>query len=111
MPTLNEKFERLCKRIDALEGEGAPSKRDLSRFRLWVVELGFPALLYALGFAMTGYLNFWLGLCVMTIAAVFIVFDFWFRNNARSHLFRISSIALTTGIYGFVLGVFLWWLH
>jgi hypothetical protein len=53
----------------------------LSEARSWIILLGLPALLVGLGVTMTGYLNFWLGVCLAFFAICYIAYEWWFFSK------------------------------
>ena len=63
--------------------------------RTWAVQFGVPGLVLAIGFAMTGYANFWLGVVIMTLAVAALATDFWFKHPEMATAARVtkSSIA------------------
>src|SRR5882724_95877 len=72
--------------------------------RSWVVAWGVPALILAVGFAMTGFVNFWLGIALMALAVTAMSFDLWFKHQNWELKAKIRSIvALWIGYL-----VFLW---
>jgi hypothetical protein len=58
------------------------------------------ALILAMGFAMTGYVNFYLGVSIMTLAIVAITVNLWLRTEGISNNIRGGSVIAIIGLYG-----------
>jgi hypothetical protein len=57
----------------------------------WMVAYGLTALLLALGFAMTGYINFWLGVAAMAGGVCILMADIWLRHKYWTRTQRIGG--------------------
>jgi hypothetical protein len=56
-------------------------RADTDSISAWLVAYGLPGLLFVVGFAMTGYLDFWFGVSAMVIAAAILIGDAWIRHK------------------------------
>jgi hypothetical protein len=67
-------------------------ERGKSRFGNYLVGLGVPALVFAVCFAMTGYLNFWGGIAGSAIAIGWFLVDWVTLSRGRSLASRATGI-------------------
>jgi hypothetical protein len=57
------------------------------------------AIVLAIGFAMTGYVNFYLGIVILTIGVTLVCVNVWFKTKTRSTYSRIAILFLIAGAY------------
>jgi hypothetical protein len=74
-------------------------RADIDTPRSWSVAWGIWPLIFAVGFAMTGFLNFWWGIVLMGLAALAMAFDIWRNHNAWSRNNKITCILLIAAGY------------
>jgi hypothetical protein len=85
-------------RLDSLPAPPPPKP-----INTWIVALGIVPLVFALGFAMTGYINFWLGICIMSVAAFGFAISFWFATPTVTSKQRWSGVAGILAVYALTL--------
>jgi hypothetical protein len=71
--------------------------------RTWLIEMGLVPAVVAIGLAMTGYVNFYFGLVLLTLGIAIIALLFWFKNTVRTKTFRVTGVAAVGIIYAITL--------
>ena len=66
-------------------------RADPNDIRTWIVQWGIVPLIFAVGFAMMGLLDFWLGLLLLTAATAAYVYDLWNKKQKRA-IFATAAI-------------------
>jgi hypothetical protein len=74
--------------------------------RPWLIALGVLPLLIAVGFAMTGFINFKFGIIIMIVCTLLLAADFWYISKSIQLVKRIC----VEGIIFFVLSLILWFI-
>jgi hypothetical protein len=67
-------------------------RADEAPIRSWITLLGIIPLYGGIGFAMTGYINFWVGVVVLILTAVALAVHFWLANEIRPLRIRITGV-------------------
>ncbi len=65
---------------------------DEAPLRSWLTLLGIIPLYGSIGFAMTGYINFWLGVGIIVLSTLAFAVHFWLSNKAQSQRLRVSGV-------------------
>jgi hypothetical protein len=63
-----------------------------SPWRTWLTLVGIIPFYGSIGFAMTGYINFDLGIAVLCLTAAIFAVHFWLANKVQSRRFRASGV-------------------
>jgi hypothetical protein len=71
--------------------------------RSWITLLGILPLYGGIGFAMTGYINFWAGIAVLVLTAGAFAIHFWLANKRLSPRLRIVGVIVIFGALGLTL--------
>jgi hypothetical protein len=58
-------------------------RADQDNLRTWVIQFGIIPLIFAVGFAMMGLLDFWMGLLLLTAATVIYAVDLMAHRSKR----------------------------
>lgn len=66
-------------------------RADPDDIRTWIVQWEIVPLIFAVGFAMMGLLDFWLGLLLLTAATAAYVYDLWNKKQKRA-IFATAAI-------------------
>lgn len=69
-------------------------RADEAPVRAWITLLGIIPLYGGIGFAMTGYINFWVGIAILIATALAFAVHFWVANKTLSPRVRVSGVAL-----------------
>jgi hypothetical protein len=78
-------------------------RADNDTISAWLVAYGLPGLLFAVGFAMTGYLNFLVGILAMGVAATILIGDAWVRHKTWTRRQRIGTTSAICVAYAAIL--------
>lgn len=68
----------------------------------WGVQLGLPAMVVGLGFAMTSYINFWTGCGLMATGLLFFCWEWQRSSDSRARKWQLGGWIVIAGCFGFL---------